>query len=219
MFNSEVLEEKLGYTFKDKSLLKAAFTHSTYVNVHGGKSNERLEYLGDAVLQLIFTEEQYLQGTDAEGEMTEGRQKVVSKEPLREAIETLGVAKYMLVEGGKENVEGKTISNLYECILAAVYLDGGYEEARAFFKRHRPPKSKQENYIGKLQEFLKDQPVYSSSQTGPDHKPVFYARVEAYGITGEGTGGSKKSAKQAAAKALLDKLKGAEKEKSEKRRK
>ena len=207
MFDTKAVEEKLGYCFQNKQLLVTAFTHSSFVNEHGGESNERLEYLGDAVLQLIFTEEQYLQGKEAEGKMTEGRQKVVSREPLNIAMEKIGVMQHLLACGGEANLGVNAPSRLYESVLAAVYLDGGYEAAKAFFQRHKPPTSKQENYIGKLQEFLKAEPVYSVSETGLKHKPVFHARVEVNDVTGEGTGGSKTIAKQAAAKALLTKLK------------
>lgn len=223
MFNVEVLEKKLGYQFKDKSLLKAAFTHSSYANAHGGESNERLEYLGDSVLQLLVSEAQYLQREKkSEGEMTRRRQELVREAALLSAVEKMEIAEHLLAEGGSANIGKKTLSSLYESVLAAVYLDGGYEAAKAFFHRHAL-QGENENYKGELQELLQKQkkfpPEYSFQKKGPDDSPSFLCLVRAEGLTGEGTGGSKRSAEQAAAKALLDKLKSAEKEKSEKRRK
>lgn len=223
MFNAEKLEKKLGYIFKDKSLLKKAFTHSSYANAHGVESNERLEYLGDAVLQLLVSERQYAKnGGESEGEMTKRRQALVREAALLAAVEEMGIAEDLLAEGGKANIGKKTLSSLYESALAAVYLDGGYEAAKAFALRH-PLFGKNENYKGELQEFLQKRkkalPEYSFQKEGRDDKPSFVCKASADGETGEGAGMSKRSAEQVAAKALLDKLKGVEKEKSEKRRK
>ena len=86
------IEEKIGYTFQDKALLKEAFTHSTYANAFGGKDNERMEYLGDAVLQLVVTEWQYTRNQRAEeGALTRERQKYVCETALDEAVRALGL--------------------------------------------------------------------------------------------------------------------------------
>lgn len=207
------IENKIGYTFTNKSLLEEAFTHSTYANAHGGKDNERLEYLGDAVLQLIVTEWQFLRDRTAqEGELTYERQKLVCEEALDEAVRSLGLKDYLLVEGGRANVGRKTVSSIFETVVAAIYLDGGYDAAKTFIlnygrlEEQLPPK----NYKGELQELLQRRggqvPKYSTVKSGKDNAPVFEATVSALGENATGQGGSKKEAEQAAAKILLDKL-------------
>ena len=125
------IEEKIGYVFADRGLLKEAFTHSTYANVYGGKDNERMEYLGDAVLQLVVTEWQYARHKRAEeGVLTRERQKLVCEDALDEAVQALGIQKYLLVSGGRANVGKKTVSSLFETVIAAIYLDGGYVSTR-----------------------------------------------------------------------------------------
>ncbi|MBQ5930135.1 MAG: ribonuclease III, partial [Clostridia bacterium] len=127
-FSYQEIERVLGYTFRDKSLLKEAFTHSTYANIHGGKDNERLEYLGDAVLQLVVTEWQYKDDERAnEGELTRERQQLVCGDALDDAVENLNLQKYLLIEGGKANIGKKTVSSIFEAVAAAIYLDGGYD--------------------------------------------------------------------------------------------
>ena len=101
----ERLEKEIGYTFRDKALLKTAFVHSTYANAHGGEDNERLEFLGDSVLQLVVSEMLYFREkkgkTLSEGEMTALRQALVRKEALLEAAEKLSLKNFLLVEGGE----------------------------------------------------------------------------------------------------------------------
>lgn len=207
------IENKIGYSFKNKALLEEAFTHSTYANVHGGKDNERLEYLGDAVLQLIVTEWQYLRDRSAqEGELTYERQKLVCEEALDEAVQALGIKDYLLMEGGRANVGRKTVSSLFETVVAAIYLDGGYEAAKTFILNHGKLEEQLQpkNYKGELQELLQKRggqvPNYSVKKSGKDNAPVFEATVSALGKSATGKGGSKKEAEQAAANALLDKL-------------
>lgn len=212
-FPFEEIENKIGYAFRDKALLKEAFTHSTYANAHGGKDNERLEYLGDAVLQLVVTEWQYLRRKRAEeGDLTRERQKLVCEDALLEAVEELALQKYLLVFGGKANVGKKTVSSLFETVTAAVYLDGGYEAAKNFILAHGnlTENGVPINYKGALQEALQRRrekpPVYETEKSGKDNAPVFRATVKAAGKSAQGEGGSKKEAEQEAAKSLLDKL-------------
>ena len=109
-FPFEEIEDKIGYAFRDKSLLREAFTHSTYANAFGGRDNERMEYLGDAVLQLVVTEWQYVRDKRAEeGVLTRERQKYVCEDALDEAVRALGLQKYLLVSGGRENIGKKTV--------------------------------------------------------------------------------------------------------------
>lgn len=212
-FPFEKIEEKIGYYFKDKALLQEAFTHSTYVNIHGGKDNERLEYLGDAVLQLVVTEWQYTRRQRAEeGELTRERQKLVCEDALLEAVQALDLQEYLLVSGGKANVGKKTVSSLFETVTAAIYLDGGYAAAKEFILAHGKldEKSVSANYKGLLQEALQKRgeqpPCYKIEKSGMDNAPVFRATATAAGLSAQGKGGSKKEAEQEAAKAFLDKL-------------
>jgi ribonuclease-3 len=213
MRNYAELEKKLGYVFSNQALLEAALTHKSYSHAHGGSNNERLEYLGDAVLELLITERQYFDGVDTEGMMTRKRQGIVSKQPLKLAIERMGVMEYLRFVGKEDNVGDKTVSSLYESLLAAVYLDGGLEAARAFLARH-PLEMEREisaNYKGDLQEFLQKQgkalPVYTSEKQGKDNAPTYICVAAAEGCRGEGVGKTKVAAEQLAAKQLLKKLK------------
>ena len=212
-FPVKEIENKIGYTFQDKALLKEAFTHSTYANIHGGKDNERMEYLGDAVLQLVVTEWQFARYAGAEeGEMTRQRQKFVCEEALDEAARGLGLQQYLLVSGGRANVGKKTVSSLFETVVAAIYLDGGYEAAKAFIVKYGRLETQavSANYKGALQEFLQSKgeqpPTYETVKEGKDNAPTFYAKAFAMGETATGEGGSKKEAEQQAAQSLLQKL-------------
>ena len=212
--NFERLEKKLGYAFSNKGLLQKAFTHSSYANVHGGEDNERMEYLGDAVLALIVTEKQYLSGEFSEGEMTEERQSVVSKDALFECAEELELKEFLRYEGGERNVGKKTVSSLFETVVAAIYLDGGYAAAKLFVLPfvERLKVHKKTNYKQELQEFLQKHglalPTYLAEKIGKDHAPEFFVTVITEGGKGTGQGSSKKDAEQAAAKDLLGKLLG-----------
>ena len=208
------IENKIGYTFRDKALLKEAFTHSTYANAFGCKDNERMEYLGDAVLQLVVTEWQYQHDQKAdEGTMTRGRQKLVCEDALLDAVQDLGLEKYLLVSGSRANVGKKTVSSLFETVIAAIYLDGGYASAKKFVFKfgldHMQPQG--QNAKGALQEYLQDRgktpPTYTTEKTGKDNAPTFRANVSALGKSATGEGKSKKQAEQAAAAALLRLLK------------
>ena len=204
------IEQKLGYEFKNKALLKTAFTHSTYANKYGGEDNERMEYLGDSVLQLIITEWQYVNRLGAEeGVLTKERQRLVCEEALDEAIERLQLKEYLLKVGGKANVGKKTVSSLFETVTAAVYLDGGLEKAKDFIIKlglaHEVTEMK--NPKGVLQELLQGRkealPVYSVRKSGKDNAPVFYCRAEAAGKIATGDGKSKREAEQDAAAKLI----------------
>ena len=144
-FTKEILlaaEKSIGYTFKDKELLKTCFTHSTYSNMLKVKSgeevehNKRLEWLGDAVLQLYVSDKLYHETNATVGELTPLRQTYVSEEALTPNEKKLELTQFMRHSGGKDNVEGKTLSNLFEAVIGALYLDGGYEEAERFLAKH-----------------------------------------------------------------------------------
>ncbi|MBR4942415.1 MAG: ribonuclease III [Clostridia bacterium] len=213
-FPVHTIEGIIGYIFQNKALLEEAFTHSTYANLHGGKDNERMEYLGDAVLQLVVTDWQYARDKRAdEGDLTRERQRYVCEDWLYETIIGLGLEKFLLFEGGKSNVGKKTVSSLFETVVAAIYLDGGYEPAKSFILRFgRLEKNPLPiNYKGALQEYLQDLgkelPDYKTEKTGKDNAPVFHATAFALGCQAVGEGKSKKEAEQEAAKTLLEALK------------
>ena len=209
------IEEKIGYVFQNKSFLEQAFVHSSYGRIKGIPDNERMEYLGDAVLQLIVTEWQYFKDGADEGRMTKGRQKLVCEETLLAEVEELGLQGYLQYVGKrKQNVGEKAFSSIFETIVAAIYLDGGYEPAKSFVLERMSDRD-DTNYKGKLQEFLQKQgenyPEYQLEKSGKDKEPTYRAVVSALGMQAEGIGKSKKSAEQVAAKALLDKLDNMEK--------
>lgn len=208
------IEDKIGYAFKNRELLKTAFTHSTHANAYGVENNERLEYLGDAVLQLVVTEWQYGRYQKAdEGTMTRGRQKLVCEDALLDAVRDMDIGKYLLVTGSRANVGKKTVSSLFETVIAAIYLDGGYASAKEFVLKFGLDhiQTQTDNAKGALQEFLQDlgekPPRYETEKIGKDNDPIFYASVSALGQTEKGEGKSKKQAEQAAAANLLRELK------------
>jgi len=206
------IEEKIGYVFKNKSLLERAFVHSSYGRSKGILDNERMEYLGDAVLQLVVTEWQYFKDDSDEGQMTKDRQALVREESLLAEVEELGLEKYLQYFGRKAaNVGRKAFSSIFEALVAAIYLDGGYEQAKEFILVRMSDRDKT-NYKGELQEYLQkrgeDYPVYQTEKTGKDNEPTYYTTVRAMGLTGKGEGRSKKLAETSAAKELLVKLNG-----------
>ena len=204
------LEEKIGYEFKDKNLLRQAFVHSSYGRLKGLEDNERMEYLGDAVLQMVVTEWQYLRDGSDEGKMTSDRQKLVCEETLLAEVHELGIEKYLLYAGSlSQNVGKKAVSSLFETLVAAIYLDGGYEPVKKFILKRMSDRDTT-NYKGELQELLQSKgeslPVYETVKYGMDNAPTYEATATALGVVGKGEGRSKKSAEQLAAKDLLDKL-------------
>ena len=204
------IENKLGYIFRNKRLLKEAFTHSSYAHHHGGNDNERLEYLGDAVLELVVSDWQYKKDDGATaGEMTSVRQKLVCKSALDTATDGLGVWEYLLYVGTLENLRGKPKSSLFEAITAAIYLDGGYIAAQNFILSHGNLRITQntENFIGRLKEYLekrgKEQPKEEITQSGKPNKPIFHCVLTALGESAEGDGKTKREARAVASARLL----------------
>ena len=197
------IEEKIGYAFRDRSLLCTCFTHSSYANRFGGESNERLEFLGDAVLGFLVAEQLYGRG-GSEGEMTSARIRQVSAGPLEEAVRRMGLESYLLTAG---TAGEKCISSLFEALAAGIYLDGGMQAAREFVLRHLPSSS-EPNYKGDLQEYLQGRHMETArytlvSRSGEAHAPHFVVRAEGAGKTALGEGGSLRAAEKQAAKALL----------------
>ena len=218
------LEERLGYGFRDKTLLETALSHSSYANErHGVSSNERLEFLGDAVLGFCAAKTICrLYPAMPEGEMTRLRAELVCEASLHHVAEDLGLSEYIRLgrneecNGGRRRVS--ILADSVEAIIAAMYLDGGLEPAERFIEErilkdvragHRPVRT---DYKTQLQEILQRKggiaPSYAIvGESGPDHNKSFVARVMLHdGAFAEGTGKSKKEAEQAAAKAALQTL-------------
>lgn len=204
------IENKIGYIFRNKRLLREAFTHSSYAHFHGGTDNERLEYLGDAVLELVVSDWQYKKEDGATaGQMTSARQKLVCRAALDSATDGLGIWGYLLYEGTLENLRGKPKSSLFEAVVAAIYLDGGYVAAQNFIMAHGNLRAAKdtENYIGRLKEFLEKrgqaQPKEQMTQSGKDNAPVFRCTLTAMGESADGEGKTKRDARAMASARLL----------------
>lgn len=198
-------EERIGYAFSDRDLLKACFTHKSYSNARGGRDNERLEFLGDAVLQLCVTEELFRTHKEDEGKLTELRQQLVSQSALERACQRAGLMQFLRYMGGEQNIAGKTASNLFEAVVGGIYLDGGIGEVKRFLARYLTV-TRTENYRTLLQEFVQERtkrtPVYTVEETDG----TFSCTVCALGMRAEGRGESKKAAEASAAKTLYFKL-------------
>lgn len=226
------LQERIGYTFRDITLLDAALTHTSFVKGDGkGKvHNERLEYLGDAVLELCISEQLFGRYPQwSEGAMTRARASMVCETALDKAARTyFSLQEYLLLGHGEENTGGRAkpsiLSDALEALIGAIYLDGGIEEARAFVLRFAEQALAQavdggpgKDHKTSLQEYVQKKHLGSlgyrlASATGPDHKKEFRIRVSLNErLVGEGVGNSKQEAGQRAAKAALKLLRADEK--------
>ncbi len=214
MTNHELaeIEKKIGYRFREKGLLAEAFTHKTYAHLHGGNDNERVEFLGDTVLQFAITDYLYRKYPEkSEGELTRLRAKIVCEEALLVIVERMGLEGHLLLEGGKANVGKKTFSSLFETVTGAIYLDSGYEQAKTFIFQSglidtvENPREKDSKTL--LQEYLQSlhekPPKYACEKVGKDNAPTFYCEATVLGKTARGEGKSKKRAEQQAAERLL----------------
>ena len=224
-------ESLLGFPFRDPSLFRRALTHRSFCNeedLDSTESYERLEFLGDAVLELIISGHLYRQFSSAqEGQLTKSRVSLVRRETLASVARRLRLGEYLRVGHGVEasgdRYQDKVLADVFEAVVAAVYLDRGLEAACDFVGRHMAPEleeiahsgSPPENPKSSLQELLQGQgsppPSYRLiGRKGPDHSPIF--TVEA--VVGEkeigtGKGGNKAEAEKAAAQDALTRLKGA----------
>ena len=202
-------EQAIGYTFSDKELLNTCFTHKTFANNHKIESNERLEFLGDAVLQLAVSEVLYSRGNNSEGSMTQARQRLVAEEPLNEAMKKADILRFLRYASDEKSIgyESQTPSNLFEAVTAGIYLDGGMNAARAFLKRFLV-EIEIEDYKSHLQEYVQDKvkekPDYSEAVAVNGGYTV---TVRALGKEAEGFGRSKQQAEFDAAEKLLTLLK------------
>lgn len=222
----EKLEQKIGYRFQNRELLKTAVTHTSYANEHrreGTLHNERLEFLGDAVLEVVSSEYLFKKyPAKQEGELSKMRASMVCEPSLAKCARDLDLPRYLRLGKGEEQMGGRKkdsiTSDAVEAVIGAIYLDGGFEEAKKFVMAHVLLDLRAEDLFKdektKLQEVIQDQKEKVTyrlvSQEGPDHDKTFtvaaYVGEKKIGI---GTGRTKKAAAQAAALMALSDMKQA----------
>ncbi len=218
-------EEKIGITFTNQMLLRQAFTHRSYLNEHRGEvhgHNERLEFLGDAVLELISTHFLYTRFPEKdEGELTAYRAALVNAVILSEIAAGIEMNDYLLLSRGEAKDQGRArgvlLANAFEALIGAIYLDQGYDAAQTFIERFLLPQIEdilerrlwqdaKSTLQEKVQEHQGVTPSYQVlKETGPDHDKHFIVGVFAKDdMLAQGEGKSKQEAEQSAARAAID---------------
>ena len=216
------LEENLRYEYKNKKLLINALTHSSYANEarDGVSSNERLEFLGDSVLSIVVSEYIYKEFNNLpEGELTKLRASLVCEKSLCQFSRELDLGKYLRLGKGEDKGGGRErdsiLADAFEAVLAAMYLDGGFNVAKKHVMRFIKNELKHtddevfKDYKTALQEIIQKNPEESvtyilTKESGPDHNKVFEVEVRLNSNTiGKGVGKNKKQAEQSAAKEAL----------------
>lgn len=218
----EKLQAQIGYQFEDINLLKRALTHRSYLNEDQKvqKSNERLEFLGDAVLELLISKHLFDNKPDQpEGVLTTARSAIVRTESLAQIAKNIKLGDYLLLSkgekasGGKDNIH--LLANTTEAVIGAIYLDGGIDKSKDFVQKHvlplakdilsRPLKDPKSQLQEKIQAKGYSSPQYDTiKQSGPDHKKTFTITVSAnHTQLAIGKGKSKQHAEQNAAKKAL----------------
>lgn len=217
------LERKMGYIFNNKQLLVNALTHSSFANEskHKYLSNERLEFLGDSVLSLVVSEHIFEKYTSLpEGELSKTRAILVCEKSLARFASTIDLGSYILLGKGEHANGGMNrpsiVSDAFEALIAAIYLDGGYEAARRHILRFLPEDIREaamrayDDYKTVLQEIIQKNPEETVEyrlvdESGPAHRRSFTVQVLLNScVIGTGTAGSKKHAEQLAAKEALE---------------
>lgn len=217
-------EQDTGLAFNDLDLLRQAFTHRSYLNEHRGEvrgHNERLEFLGDAVLELVATHFLYEKFPDKpEGELTAYRAALVNAVTLSDVAQSLSMNDYLLLSRGEAKDTGRArgvlLANAFEALIGAIYMDQGYEASKVFIEKYVLSKIDSiveerlwQDAKSALQEKAQDiegvTPTYAViRETGPDHDKQFVMGVSVAGkLLGQGEGKSKQEAEQAAARAAL----------------
>ena len=221
------LQKDIGYIFRDSSLLTLALVHRSHTHMNGHStvpSNERLEFLGDSVLNIIVTEYLYHAFPEKqEGDLTQIKSRIVSKNVIAEKAKQIRLGTYLLLGQGEEQSGGRSRTSLladgFEALLGALYLDGGKKAAQSFLQKYLLHDLKSiitaeehTNYKSLLLEHYQGmgsgQPVYKViGEMGPDHEKEFTVVVEIAGtIQGRGMGLSKREAEQKAAKDALERI-------------
>ena len=216
----EELQEVLQYTFKNPALLRIAMTHTSYANESkvATTHNERLEFLGDSVLQIVSADYLFHAYADRpEGDLTRIRASLVSEGALFQFAQEIHLGEYLRLGHGEDLGGGRNrpsvVSDAFEALIAALYLDGGMEVARNFILPFiTEGKTAEDDYKTRLQEVVQQDPsavlkYEVTGETGPDHNKQFTVCVWRNGeLLAEGKGRSKKAAEQHAAKVALEKL-------------
>jgi len=221
------LEKKIGFQFKNIDLLKNAFMHRSYLNEHKSskmESNERLEFLGDAVLELVVTEYLYKNYPNPEGELTNWRSALVKGETLAKIAQELDLGEYLFLSHGEENSGGREkdylLANTFEALIGVIYLELGYEKAKDFIEKfllirleNILKKGAHIDSKSKFQEISQEKTGFTPAyqlvhDEGPDHDKTFTmgAYIEDR-MVGKGKGNSKQAAEQKAAEDALKRLK------------
>ena len=223
------LQIRLGHSFRDETLLRLALTHPSVAHEANAAltHNQRLEFLGDSVLGLVLSRALFEEFPAAdEGVLTKSRAKLVNSVSLAVRARELGLGAHLILSRGEENTGGRerasALADVFEALLGAIFLDGGFESAREFVLREfaadfsaLAEAADIENPKGELQELLQSRsphaPEYEIiTASGPDHDRIFECAVRHAGAElARGTGKSKKSAESAAALAALEKLRAA----------
>jgi len=216
--------QKIGLNFKNEKLLQQVFVHRSYLNENIGfdlDHNERLEFLGDAVLELVVTEYLYQNFDNPEGELTNLRSALVKGPTLSQVAKDIGMEDYLCLSRGEAKAEGKSrqliLANVFEALIGAVYLDQGYQASVDFIKKnlikHLKEIIDQKLFLdpkSHLQELSQDQlgvtPIYKVvNEHGPDHAKSFTVGCFVNNrLVGEGSGSSKQAAESAAASSALE---------------
>ena len=214
------IQELTGYRFKDTNILKVSITHSSYVNEHGlnfWDCNERLEFLGDAILDLIVGEYLFLSDKKMnEGSLTKERAKLVNKDVLADAAKVFNLGQCLLLGHGEEITGGREkdsiLADAMEAFIGAMYLDGGFDVAKNLILSHFIPILNSKafvDYKSKLQEFTQTRqvsPIYTTEVKKENNDNIFVTKVTAFNKQGVGSGHNKKESEHMAAKDLLKKL-------------
>jgi len=222
----EALQARLGYLFRDENRLRLALTHPSVAHEQGMavQHNQRLEFLGDSVLQLVLTSELYEKfPAMGEGPLTKARAQMVNRRTLANRGSRLGLGDHLILGRGEDSSGGRerpsALADTFEALLGAIFLDGGFDAARDFILRQFREEFGElevipnlENPKGELQEILQsnstEAPQYQlESVSGPDHDRLFESAVYHRGVElGRGKGKSKKDSESQAALAALDQL-------------
>ena len=218
-------EDVISYKFNNKSLLETALTHSSFVNEnrkYASEDYQRLEFLGDSVLGFLTAEYLFSKENITEGIMTRMRSELVSEKALYEVAKAIDLGKYIRIGKGEEHMGGRerpsVLSDIVESVTAAIYLDSGMDAAKDFVMRfvlndvHIASAEVSDDYKSALQELIQHDPSNILSyelieEKGPDHSKTFtFAALLNGEVVGTGSGSTKKSAEQAAARNALEKL-------------
>lgn len=211
------LLKKINIKPKNINIYETALTHSSYANEHQENHYERLEFLGDAILQLIISEYLFEHDDNDEGVLTKKRAQTVREESLCLYAEALGLSNYIRLGRGEseKGANASIVADVFESLIAAIYLDLGYEDAKrvvlSVYKPLQAEVSQIKDYKSQLQEFVavdRKTLTYRTKYKGPSNQREFYAEVylENDILLGKGFGHSKKEAEQKAAKEALSKL-------------